>query len=303
MELQAKQMQLHRDYAALHMGPPDAPMLYPGQPMRPPDMSSKMQQLAAGGSTGDVLRSGSAAASGASGFSRDSSYSCQFRYSHPAQQPLGHAMPGHGYTYGAPPPHMLGMAPPPQQQRLQNPHQSGSPQVSPAESVDHQQRQAQAMQQPGFAPGQRPPPYGDPLMLVGWQPRPPSYYSPAGPLAPFPGVSAPTPAAQACFLQDTVALLCMSPALDSELAYVCPESMCQLCCLTGQHTVASRLSAFWCCAQQAAPMAVDPQPSNEACMLGELKLLIDQLDQQTKATMKDSLYRISRHAQVPLLLH
>ncbi len=46
-------------------------------------------------------------------------------------------------------------------------------------------------------------------------------------------------------------------------------------------------------------MAVDPPPSsNEACMLGELKLLIDQLDQQTKATMKDSLYRISRHAQV-----
>ena len=34
-------------------------------------------------------------------------------------------------------------------------------------------------------------------------------------------------------------------------------------------------------------------------MLGELKLLIDQLDQRTKATMKDSLYRISRHAQVP----
>ena len=45
-------------------------------------------------------------------------------------------------------------------------------------------------------------------------------------------------------------------------------------------------------------MTVDPPPSNEACMLGELKLLIDQLDQQTKATMKDSLYRISRHAQV-----
>ncbi len=44
---------------------------------------------------------------------------------------------------------------------------------------------------------------------------------------------------------------------------------------------------------------MDPPPSsNEACMLGELKLLIDQLDQQTKATMKDSLYRISRHAQV-----
>lgn len=36
----------------------------------------------------------------------------------------------------------------------------------------------------------------------------------------------------------------------------------------------------------------------EASMLGELKNLIAQLDQQTKATMKDSLYRISRHAQV-----
>ena len=45
-------------------------------------------------------------------------------------------------------------------------------------------------------------------------------------------------------------------------------------------------------------MAVEPPSSNEASMLGELKLLIDQLDQQTKATMKDSLYRISRHAQV-----
>ena len=45
-------------------------------------------------------------------------------------------------------------------------------------------------------------------------------------------------------------------------------------------------------------MAVQQPPSSEACMLGELKLLIDQLDQQTKATMKDSLYRISRHAQV-----
>ena len=161
-------MQLHRDYVALHMGPPDAPMLYPGHPLRAPDMSGKAQQLASGGSTGDTLRCGSAAASGASGFSRDSSYSCQFRYSHPAQ-PLGPAMPGHRNPYGqltgAPSPHMLGTAPPPhqqqqQQQRLQTPQQSGSALGSPAESMDHQQRQAQGMQQPGFAPSQRPHPYG-----------------------------------------------------------------------------------------------------------------------------------------------
>ena len=39
-------------------------------------------------------------------------------------------------------------------------------------------------------------------------------------------------------------------------------------------------------------------PPTEASMLGELKTLIGQLDQQTKSTMQDSLYRISRHAQV-----
>lgn len=36
----------------------------------------------------------------------------------------------------------------------------------------------------------------------------------------------------------------------------------------------------------------------EASMLGELKSLISQLDHRMKATMKDSLYRISRHAMV-----
>ena len=46
-------------------------------------------------------------------------------------------------------------------------------------------------------------------------------------------------------------------------------------------------------------MAMEPPPSDEACTLGELKLLINQLDPQTKATMKDTLYRMSSHAQVP----
>ena len=62
-------------------------------------------------------------------------------------------------------------------------------------------------------------------------------------------------------------------------------------------TGASRKPRLVCV--QVAPKSVEQPPSSEACMLGELKQLIDQLDQQTKATMKDSLYRISRHAQVP----
>jgi len=203
-------------------------------------MSAKAQQLASGGSTGDTLRCGSAAASGASGFSRDSTYSCQFRYSHPAQQPLGPAMPGNGNPYGAPPPHMLGMAPPPQQQqRLQNPQQSGSALVSPVESMDHQQRQAQAMQQPGFAPSHRPHPYGDPLMLVGWQPRPPSYYSPAGPLAPFPpGVSAATPASQARCLRISRALLWHDSCIRQRGWHVCCKAIAQWCHPTGGASVA-----------------------------------------------------------------
>ena len=204
-ELQAKQMQLHRDYMALHLGQPgpDAQMLYhPGQPFGAADMSGKGHQIAPGSSIGDVLRSasafGSAAGSGASGLSRDSNYSSQYQYSfHPQQPPMAqpmlqHPPPPHGPPFGSlsggmPP--FMGMS---QQQQAPPP---GSATVSPTVSGMDQQRQAQAMQQPGFVPSQPQGPYGDPLMMVGWQPRPPSFYAPAGDMAPFPAAS---PTVQVC---------------------------------------------------------------------------------------------------------
>ena len=191
-------MQLHRDYVALHMGPPDAPMLYPGQSLRAPDMSGKAQQLAlataqatccALGAQQPQRRLGSpatpaTAVSSVTANPRSSSHSgtrCQAMGTRMANCPA-RPLP----TCWAWRRHRMQQQQQ-QQQRPQDPQQSGSVLASPVESADHQQRQAQAMQQPGFAPGQRPHhPYGDPLLLVGWQPRPPSYYNPAGPLMPRP---------------------------------------------------------------------------------------------------------------------
>ena len=184
-------MQLHRDYMALQLGPPNVQVMYPVQPVKQGHLLGP-----GNGSAADVLRSGSASGSGASGLSRSSNYSSQFQYSYHPQggamgQPLlQHPLPPHGSPYGqlsgGP---FMGMSQQQQQQQQQQAPQSGSVPASPTLSSMEQQRQTHSMSQPGFVPSQPVGAYGDPLMMVGWQPRPPSFYAPAGGLAPFPGVS------------------------------------------------------------------------------------------------------------------
>jgi hypothetical protein len=174
-------MQLHRDYMALQLGPPNVQIMYPGQP-------GKEHQLGPGSSAADVLRSGSASGSGASGLSRNSNYSSQFQFSYhplaPTGQPLLQQPPPHGSLYG-----QLSGGPFMGMSQQQQAPQSGSVPASPTLSSMEQQRQTQSVSQPGFVPSQPLGPYGDPLMMVGWQPRPPSFYAPTGGMAPFRGAS------------------------------------------------------------------------------------------------------------------
>ena len=109
-ELQAQQMQLHRDYMAMQLGggPAAGPMALAAMPAHQPYSAAaplgsgqvkpdpagglKPSYVDAGAPLGAALRAGSAygdlTASGASGLSRDSAYSGQFTYA-PSQQESG----------------------------------------------------------------------------------------------------------------------------------------------------------------------------------------------------------------------